>query len=174
MGGGSQTILTIGALALLSVFAISVNHSIILFQTATFESRVTIAAVAEAKNLLEEIGSKSFDQATVPPPPEGKKVKRKGPPPGKGPADFTPPGLLKKEAGEEYPFFNDIDDYNGFMENKANPTFGAVAMKVAVVYVDPSRSNDETIVATSAKRVDIWLTVGSLKDTIRIRKVFYQ
>lgn len=174
MGGGTQTILTIGALALLSVFAISVNRSILTYQTATLESRATIIAVAEAKNLLEEIGSKSFDQATVPPPQGSKKNQRKGPPPGKGPADFTPPGLLKKEAGEEYPFFNDIDDYNGFSENKANMTFGGIAMNVAVVYVDPARPGDVAAAATTAKRVDIRLVVGSAKDTIKIRQVFYQ
>ncbi len=174
MGGGSQTILTIGALALLSVFAIAVNRSIILHQTATLESRVTITAVSEANNMLKEVGLKSFDQATVPPPKNGKKVQRKGPPPGKGPADFTPPGLLKKEAGEEYPFFNDIDDYNGFSESKPNLTFGSIVRKVKVVYVDPQNPDQESGVATTAKRVEIQLVIGSAKDTVKIRKVFYQ
>lgn len=174
MGGGSQTILTIGALALLSVFAIAVNRSIIQHQTATLESRVTITAVSEANNLLAEIGSKSFDQATIPPASSGNKAKRRGPPPGKGPADFTPPGLLKKEAGEEYPFFNDIDDYNGFSENVVNRTFGSIRRNVSVVYVDPQKPEQEATIATTAKRVEIRLVVGSIKDTITIRKVFYQ
>lgn len=176
MGGGSQMLLTIGALALLSVLALSVNRAIVSHQASALQTQAMLAALAEAENILEEIATKSFDEVTVPKPPGpgGKGAPpRKGPPPGVGPKDFTPPGLLKKETGEEYPNFNDIDDFNGLRKKAKNAVFGDVDVSIGVTYVLPSKTNEISPLTTNAKRVDVHVYTRGMEDTLKVRRVFY-
>jgi hypothetical protein len=173
MGGGSQTLLTIGALMLLSVLALSVNRAIVNHQTSALQTQAMLAAFAEARNILEEIGTKSFDEATAPKQDADRGPgKRKGPPPGKGPKDFTPPGLLKKELGESYPHFNDIDDFNGLKKKGWNPVFGDVDVGVEVNYVTPSEAKEISMISTTAKRVDVHVHTQGMEDTLIVRRVF--
>lgn len=174
MAGGTQMLLTIGALALLSVLALSVNRAIVSHQSNALQTQAMLAAFAEAENILEEIGTKSFDQAVAPKTgPRKGGTSRKGPPPGKGPKDFTPPGLLKKETGEEYPRLNDIDDFNGLKKKGWNPVFGNVDVAVEVRYVAPSETGQISSISTTAKRVDVQVYTQGMEDTLRVRRVFY-
>lgn len=176
MGGGSQMLLTVGALALLSVLALSVNRAIVSHQTSALQTQAMLAALAEAENILEEVASKSFDEAVAPKPSAkgGKGVNaRKGPPPGVGPKNFTPPGLLRKETSEEYPNFNDIDDFHGLKKKNKNPVFGDVDVSVDVFYVSPSNTDEISFLSTTAKRVDVHVFTRGMEDTLTVRRVFY-
>jgi hypothetical protein len=179
-----QTLLALGALTLLSLLTLSANRAITNSYSNMLETQAMTAAIAEAVNLLEEIGAKSFDQAiaTDTTATQGGKGKGKGggPPPwaqgtGKKPSDFTPPGLLGKETGEQYPKFNDIDDFNSLSIQKANPLLvDSLRLGVKVVYVNPANAEQQATVQTTAKKVQVSVFTTGMQDTLKLVRVFYQ
>jgi hypothetical protein len=176
---GSQTLLTIAALVLLSVITLSINRAIISSYSTMLETQTMIAAVAEAENLLQTIESKPFDQvlSSQPTVPQTAPGKRKALPPGiaKKPADFTPPGLLGRETGERYPFFNDVDDYNGLSISAWNPTFhDSLRIRVTVEYIDPNNPTVASSVPTTAKKIRLGVYMQGMTDTLRLEHVVYQ
>lgn len=179
---GSQSLLAIGALTLLSTLTLTINRAIVSSFSTMLETQTMIAAIAEAENLLQTMQSKPFDQVlAIEPPdsgqPSGPPGKRKGLPPGiaKKPSDFTPPGLLGREAGERYPFFNDLDDYNGLALSTWNPLFkDSLTLWVAIEYVEPKAPNQPASVQTSAKRISLRVFTEGMTDTLRLQRIVYQ
>ncbi|HXG37293.1 MAG TPA: hypothetical protein VNL36_00840 [Bacteroidota bacterium] len=179
---GSQSLLAIGALTLLSTLTLTINRAIVSSFSTMLETQTMIAAVAEAENLLQTMQSKPFDQAlaTPPPssgPPSGPPGKSKRLPPGiaKKPSDFTPPGLLGREAGERYPFFNDLDDYNGLTLSAWNPMYrDSLTLRVSVEYVDPKAPNQQASIQTNAKRIRLRVFMEGMTDTLKLQQIVYQ
>jgi len=203
---GTNSFLVLGALVLLSLLSLSANRAMISSYANLLETQAMIATIAEAENLIQEISSKSFDQAIAVEqssagkssggasssgggPPEDKGQSQgggpsegEGPPfipPGwlkrKKPADFTPPGLLGKEQGEEYPFFNDVDDYHGLQKKHDHPVFGSIELSVTVQYVDPN--NTATISSDKqslVKKVEVKAFNKGLEDTLKLYHAIYQ
>lgn len=178
---GSQSLLAIGALTLLSTLTLTINRAIVSSFSTMLETQTMIAAIAEAENLLQTMQSKPFDQVLATQPPDsglpGPRGKRKSLPPGiaKKPSDFTPPGLLGREAGERYPFFNDLDDYNGLTLSTWNPLFkDSLTLRVNVEYVDTKAPGRPATVQTNAKRISLRVFTEGMTDTLRLQRVVYQ
>ncbi len=179
---GSQSLLAIGALTLLSTLTLTINRSIVSSFSTMLETQTMIAAIAEAENLLQIIQSKPFDQALAIQPPAdpggaGPPRKRKSLPPGiaKKPSDFTPPGLLGREVSERYPFFNDVDDYNGLALNVWTPlSKDSLQLTVNVEYVDPKAPHQPSTVQTTAKRISLQVFMEGMSDTLRIQHIVFQ
>jgi len=179
---GSQSLLAIGALTLLSTLTLAINRSIVTSFSTMLETQTMIAATAEAENLLQTIQSKPFDQTLATQPPAdpgtpGPPGKRKSLPPGiaKKPSDFTPPGLLGREVGERFPFFNDVDDYNGLALSVWTPlSRDSLQLKVNVEYVDPKAPDQPSAVQTTAKRIRVQVFLEGMSDTLRIQQIVFQ
>jgi hypothetical protein len=177
---GSNTLLTLGALVLLSALTLTANRSILTSYSDVVKTQATMAAVSQAQSLMEEISSKAFDEALVGQSASSGSKFKGGPPKtppgwskGKKPKDFTPPGLLKKEANELYP--DDVDDYNGVDQTVAHPVAGQVNIKVNVAYVNPEQTDEVSqFTQTPAKKVEMRVFTKGMQDTLKIVRVFRQ
>jgi len=136
-----QIIMVVGAFMLLSLLTVSVNQSVINTANATYETASIIAASTMAQALLQEVTLRDFDQNTR-----------------NGAIVATPSGLtavanLGKD-GETYPYFNDLDDYKGFLRYDTIKT-GIFKSTVNVVYSGNGSLTDSSTVPTFYKKVSV-------------------
>ncbi|HUX59899.1 MAG: hypothetical protein ACYC49_10570 [Ignavibacteriaceae bacterium] len=154
-----QSMLAIGAMIILSFISLSFNSAVLNTSTIDFQNKVSLTAISLADNMLEEIKSKSFDQATLQFPTNNL-------------ASLTPPSSLGPEAGEVYPNFNDVDDYNGFIDTVAAPYFETYYLSCKVEYVSGNSPDVVSSVQTFDKRVTVTVTSPYLKNNISIAEIF--
>ena len=161
--GGIQTILTIGALMLLSGVMLSLNNAVLTRDVIQYESEATLTATSLAQSLLEEARTRSFDEQTVPP----KTVET--------PSSLTSAGNLGAETGEVITEdFDDVDDYNGFVRIVTTPRFGDYEQRVGVYYVRNGSLQTPLTYQTYLKRVDVTVWnpyIGSTDQTITLSTV---
>jgi hypothetical protein len=98
---GIQSLLAIGAVLLFGLVSLRFNSAVIQNISLEVQNKVYLTAFSLADDVIEEIKQKAFDECTA----DGKlKVVAL--------SSLTDPALLGKESGENWPDFNDIDDYN--------------------------------------------------------------
>ncbi len=171
-----QIMLVIAAMALLGLFALSGNTSLVQSNDVANASEAAVTATTLASSLIEEAQSKSFDQAVV----------------DHGPVStvsaLTAVSDLGPDGGETYSSgFNDIDDYNNLYlvytgSPDTNPEPGAdstiivpgmrarffVRAKVEYVdgdFFDPAGSQ------TWYKRMTVTVSSPTWKDSVAIPTV---
>lgn len=96
-----QMLITIGAIALLSIVILRVSTNLLMTDNTLNKSKVNLMAVSIATSVIEEASNKRFDHATV----------------NKAVGDIsllTAPSSLGPESGEVNYLFNDFDDYNAY------------------------------------------------------------
>ncbi len=123
-----QSMLTIAAMILLAIISLRFNSAVTETSNAETNNKVYLTAFSLADNLIEEIKSKSFDQTTVNFPTTN-------------PASLTPSDSLGPDSGEVYPYYNDIDDYNGFQDTITAPYFETYYVSCSVQYVSANDSD---------------------------------
>lgn len=168
-----QSILTIGAMLLLSILVLRVNSTLFYTGVAVSSSKIGLTAIALAQSRLEEIKSKAFDDTTV-----NTSVTN---------INFlTSPTNLGPEAGETYggnPGFNDIDDYNGFTKQDTvvvDPTIAAHTKgnenyfneSVSVVYVTTNAPDAVSAVRTWNKKITVSVAHKLTSDTVKVSSIF--
>jgi hypothetical protein len=175
MNGTGQTLLTLAALALLSVLTLNANRLILGSFQNQLATKQTVAAMIQGNSLLEEIQSKAFDQAVASKSGVGKRSKSAG----ITVADLKAPPL-GPESGERYPF-NDLDDYNGYTCKAWNPLFfDSLSLSTTVFYVTASDPSTQSSVRTSLKKVIVKVTAKGMvtaagkQDTLAFQQVVYQ
>ena len=154
---GSQSLLSIGALLLLSLLSLHFNSSVLANSTTEIEDKVYLTAFSLADDLIEEIKEKAFDEKTI---------------------DFqaialnqlTPSGMLTYESGESWPYFDDIDDYNGYQKQVDLPNAEGYKVFCKVNYVD-SDGNDVGV-QSFFKKVTITVTSKYLRDPFYMSFIF--
>ena len=62
---GTQSILSIGAIALLALISLRFNTTLLENRTTEVENKVYLTAFSLADDLIEEIKQKAFDEQTV-------------------------------------------------------------------------------------------------------------
>ena len=154
-----QSMLAIGAMLILSFISLSFNSAVLNTSTIDFQNKVSLTAISLADNMLEEIKSKSFDQATLQFPTNNL-------------ASLTPPSSLGPEAGEVYPNFNDVDDYNGFIDTVSAPYFETYYLSCKVEYVSGNSPDVVSSVQTFDKRATITVTSPYLRNSISLAEIF--
>ena len=142
-----QTLLAMGALLILSTLSINQQKSIFLLQKGAYIRELESAAADWAKVRLHEIAeAEAFDEArlsmTVLDP---------------GISDLTLPSSLGKDAGEVgVADFDDIDDYDGYVEDfthtLSNETYALRAI-YTVRYIDPLTADTSSVSQTLAKQI---------------------
>lgn len=161
--GGSQTLITIGALMLLSSIILSLNNAILGRDLVNYESEATLTAISVGQSLLEEVRTRAFDENTVLP-------KRAA-----SPADLTYPGYVGNEDGEVGTGnYDDIDDYDGFERSVTTTRFGDFEQAVRVYYVRNTNLADSSSIPTFLKRIDVGVSnlyVGTPTNSVTLSTV---
>lgn len=154
--------ITIGALFLLSLVILRVTRGFLNTDEVLLDSKLGVMAVSVASSLLEEISGKAFDEKT------------------NKEAVNSLPELSNTLGpdGEVYPFFDDIDDYNGFKKNDNSIPAAEFIDSVSVVYVDITNLNVPSASKTWNKKVTVFVSSPSLlgqdgkPDTVIMSQVF--
>jgi hypothetical protein len=151
-------LLSMGAMMLLSTILLGVNSNILNTGSTLDETKFGILATSLGTSIIEEANSKAFDLATVSDAVSDLSA-------------LTEPNGLGPASGEVYPFFNDVDDFNGLSRIIATMPSAVFKESCAVHYV--SANNPSVIVNTKTwhKRVDVFITSPSIKDTIKLSSV---
>ena len=159
-----QMLITIAAMTLLSIVIVNVNRNSLTNTVSMEKAKYEIVAIALANALIEEAGSKAFDEETA-----NNNI-------------VTDASQLStsmgKEAGENYrKDFDDFDDYNGYKENTSgDSTLISAVFKLSckVNYVDPFVSLDSVNYKTYHKRIVVTVTSDYLnenQDTVKLSKI---
>ncbi len=154
-----QTILTIGAMLLLAIVSLNFNSTVLDTSTSDMENQMYLTAFSISDNIIEEIKQKSFDQTTVEFPTTN-------------PASLTPPANLGPDSGEIYPYFNDVDDYNGFKDTVTKPYFETYYVSCSVVYVDSSDPDVVSSTQTFFKKATVTVSSPFLKHSVSLSSIF--
>jgi hypothetical protein len=147
-----QMLLVMGAILLFSLMLPSLNGTILYNDSALVTSQAQINAFGLAQRYLAEAGTMAFDEASV----------------GSHPAltsQMTPVASLGRESGENYPHFDDLDDYMDLSVTDST-TLSSVRFDITgnVTYMDPANPSHTSTVRTFLKRVRITVSGPYLID----------
>lgn len=142
--GTGQMMLALMALTILASVTISANK-LVLDQTDTVQgSEAMITGTAIGQAMVEQITVKYFDQNVLPPLSTDSA------------AVFTPPSELGPDTSDVPGVdttYNDIDDYNGFVDSVSTPRLGYFTRQCSVFYVDGN--GDSSTVQTFYKKIRV-------------------
>jgi hypothetical protein len=159
-----QTILSLGAIILLSIASLSMNRGFDANDAVMRNSKYAVMATSVASSIIEEATSKAFDETTS----DSLITTLSG---------LTVPGKIGLDAGESYSTMNDFDDYNGYTRLDTIDAGGALNKIVfsttcSVCYVNPSSPDLAQYTQTWYKKIIIRVSSPAMTDTIRQDFVF--
>jgi len=166
-----QSMLTIGAMMLLTFLILRFNSIQITSSEAAYNSKFGIVAISLANSLIEEAKDKVFDELVL---DTTKTINSE--------SDFS--SILKSESGEVYPDFDDFDDYNGANGNGfyyldtlslRNPQTGAATafeVRSTVQYVTDTNPDVKSVNKTYHKKMTVAVFSNAMIDTVKITTVF--
>jgi hypothetical protein len=154
-----ESILALGGMIILAIISLRFNSSVLQTSTADFENKVYLTSFSIADNLIEEIKSKSFDQNTVNFPTTN-------------PASLTIPDSLGPDPGEVKPYYNDVDDYNGYLDTTAAPYFEKYYISCKVEYVTSSNPDVASPTQTFYKKVTVTIKSDYLSNPVSISAIY--
>jgi len=150
-----QSLLSIGALFLLSLISLRYNSSVLQNTTVETENKVYLTAFSLADDLIEEIKQKAFDERTI---------------------DFQAIAVdqltlpLGVESGEAWPNFDDIDDYQNYSKPVSLPHVEDYSVTCQVSYV--SSSGQDILDRSYFKKVTIKVTSKYLSSPLYLKFIF--
>jgi hypothetical protein len=143
-----ETILAIGGLILLSIFALTLNSSIVQNQATLYQSEGILDAYAVAQKYLEQAEVFRFDEdksATIP-------------------NSFTYSNNLGPDTGEKYPHYDDIDDFNNFSITDTTSGHSHYLINISVYYIKKSKPKKPTSTSTYFKRMEVTVSSEFLQE----------
>jgi hypothetical protein len=156
--GHRELLLLLGALTVFGVAALNAKRFIVDQNESMLKRQSEIHAISLAQSFIEEAKAKRFDaRVTDPSSPD--------------PDDFTNAAALGPEAGEIYPSFDDVDDYDDFF--KADSTnLGAFGVALQVGYVQ--EDNPEVVVNTRTfyKKMSVTVTYDFFETQVTLSYIF--
>jgi len=173
--------LVIGALALLSLLALSINQMVVGQTVVMLDSEASLNAISLAQSLLDEIQTKYYDLAVVPSSPGSMPLRVFD----NQVSLFTANSGLGPSGSESYavpladtatPFksiagYNDVDDYDGYIRMESNSLMTGFRDSVDVYYVLESDPNAKSNTQTFFKRINVTVTHPSMKKPLTISDV---
>ncbi len=154
-----QSFLSIGALLLFSLISLNFNSSVLTNTTVEVENKVYLTAFSLADDLIEEIKQKAFDAATLNFPTTD-------------PSTLTGAYNLGHGWWETYPDYNDIDDFNGFVQSVSAPHAEGYQITCAVRYVDGDNPDKIVWTQTFYKKVTVTVSSPYLRNPIQLSHIF--
>jgi hypothetical protein len=158
MSTSIQSFLSIGALLIFSLISLRFDSAVLENTGVEVENKVYLTAFSLADDLLEEIKQKAFDANTIQFP------------------ITNPAGLtnypLGHSAGEVYPDFNDIDDFNLYSRKIDAPHAENYEVSSEVYYVGEDTPEVKSSIRTFYKRADVTVTSPYLKNPVKLSFIF--
>ena len=157
---GGESIITIGAVALLTFTAININNSFTEDDQFFNQTRFGLEAIALASSIIEEASQLPFDEQSW----DSTKIE-------KIPTDFTIANSLGPDFGEtDFATFDDFDDFNGF--SSAETTMQNVYnISCNVVYINPAYPDIESINRSFFKKLSVSVSSKVSSDTLSLSYV---
>ena len=154
-----QSFLSIGALLLFSLVSLNFNSSVLSNTTVEVENKVYLTAFSLADDLIEEVKQKAFDAATLTFPTTD-------------PSILTGAYSLGHGWWETYPDYNDIDDFNGFVQSVSAPHAENYQITCVVQYVDGDNPDQAVWTQTFYKKVTVTVSSPYLRNPIQLSHIF--
>ena len=179
-----QTMLILGAFALLSLLALSINQTLLSTQTIGLEMEANLTALSIAQTLMDEITTQEYDERTT----TGVKIystSEMTPIASLGPEILSIPvelpitwvdsayydlggttapydngGILHDFKSKAY--FDDVDDYKGYRRKAYDYRMGYFDVIVVIQYVDEDSPDSTSAVRTNQKRISVGVTQFNL------------
>jgi hypothetical protein len=160
-----QTLLSIGALFLLTLTVLRVNNSILVTDSVMQESKFGILATSLATSLIEKASKKAFDANTF-----DDAVSTL--------SELTPSSGLGPGSGEVAPdLCNDFDDFNGYVDSVTNLPSAKFYLAAKVCYVNPNNPDGKITTQSWHKKMTVTVTSSNLnnkneRDTLRLSTIY--
>jgi MSHA pilin protein MshD len=159
-----QSLLSIGALLLLSVTVLRVNNNILSTDSVLQDSKFGILATSLATSIIEKANKKAFDANTVEDPVSDVSALT-GYPLGPGWWEEPPDSC------------NDFDDFHGYKDTIRNLPSGEFYIDCEVFYVNPNNLDSYTSGKTWHKKLTVSVTSPNVgnemrRDTIKLSTVY--
>ena len=154
-----NTIFTIAGLMLLSTVTLSLNSSIVSSQAMLYESEQIVEAIALGQKYIEQAETCRFNEdlsASIP-------------------SSFVKASSLGPDSGENYPYFDDIDDFDGFDKTIDTGT-SRYQVTINVDYVDKDNPDTPIFNQTYFKRILVKVSSPALSTlpskSITLKRLF--
>lgn len=145
-----QMMITLGALALLSLVILRVNNGFLNTSSILLDSKLGVLATSIGTSVIEEATGKAFDETTVSNSVESL-------------SSLSSPTKLEPES-ETYPNFDDFDDFNGLkIVDKSMPA-AEFHVNCEVVYVNDSDLDGKSSIRTWHKKIIVKVSSPSMYD----------
>ena len=145
-----QMMITLGALALLSLVILRVNNGFLNTSSILLDSKLGVLATSIATSMIEEATGKAFDLSTVSNSVESL-------------TSLTAPSSLGP-GSETYPNFDDFDDFNGLeIIDKSIPA-AEFHVNCDVVYVSDTDLDGKSSIRTWTKKITVRVSSPSMYD----------
>ena len=160
-----QSLLSVGAMFLLSLTVLRVNNSILTTDTVMQDSKFGILATSIATSLIEKASKKSFDANTF-----ENAVSTVG--------ALTPASGLGPGIGESAPDdCNDFDDFDGYTDQITDLPSAIFDVSCEVTYVNPGNPDGMLSTQSWHKKLTVTVTspnIGNTErtDTIRLSTIY--
>ena len=155
-----ESLLSIGALFLLSLTVLRVNNTILQTDTIMNESKFGILATSIATSFIEKANKKSFDANTF----EDAVSSLSG---------LTPASGLGPGSGETTPEnFNDFDDFNGYTEQITTLPSATYDVSCEVCYINPGDPNGQISTQSWHKKMTVTVSSPFSQDTVKLSTVY--
>ena len=154
-----ESLLSVGALLVFSLVSLNFNSTVLQSTTVEVENKVYLTAFSLADDLIEEIKQKAFDAATIDFPTTN-------------PASLTESNNLGPGNFEDYPNYNDIDDFNGYVKPVSAPHAENYEVSCLVQYVDGDNPDNVVSTQTFYKKVTVTVTSPYLRNPVNLSQIF--
>jgi hypothetical protein len=154
-----ESLLSVGALLAFSLVSLNFNSTVLQNTTVEVENKVYLTAFSLADDLIEEVKQKAFDAKTIDFPTTN-------------PESLTPANNLGPGNFEDYPFYNDIDDFNGFERGVSAPHAENYLVGCEVHYVDDDNPDIISTTQTFYKKVTITVSSPYLRNPVQLSQIF--
>jgi len=150
-------ILALGAIVMLSTLALTLNSIVLDGNKTMMESELYVSGTSVAQSFLEHAAVLLFDAAVSSQDPST------------FPGSFTSPWGLGHAAGENYPNFNDVDDFNGY-SSTVSTTRADFNVSITVQYCDDSGNASAS--RTLFKKMEVTVSSPFIPTDVVVRRIF--
>jgi hypothetical protein len=152
---GNQLLILIGAIVLFTILSLNTYESVFNSSEITLNSEYILTALEVAEDITNQISEKSWDEATISTFVQDSLF-------------FTSPAAFGPDAGEVYPYFDDIDDFDNYSHVISTPRMGDYNSEIDVDYVTPNNPDVPVSFQTHIKRIKVEISWNSENKSVTL------
>lgn len=158
--GRSEMLLLLAAIAIFGRYTLTINRTRYNNEFWIIQCENQTMAVSLSEKIMEEAAGKAFDENTVSASLSG------------GLSGLTIPAQLGSEIGENYPSFNDIDDYHNLSTTYLANNGIQYLITATVGYVDENDIDTFQSNSTYLKRMNVTVTSDFLIKPVILSRIY--